>query len=233
MGFRFKQKLQVNSTFGLNFFSQVQGLILVSLRYKDDRYDRYWEASDINDSTKLSVSISDKIIITESEYHPPAIVMSTAVTAVNANAPLVISWEPENETDQFYVYMHFMDVQVLTTNQTRRFNVMLNGKLWYANCSPLYMGGNSIGGPTGLSGKEIKFSLERTENSTLPPIINAIESYRLIESHQSGTYQGDGMRRKRLKFLIYLKSISLISSRTTASGLNYFFFFFKFLFEKS
>ncbi|XP_068498666.1 LRR receptor-like serine/threonine-protein kinase IOS1 [Phaseolus vulgaris] len=156
-----------------------------SYRYKDDRYDRYWEASDINDSTKLSVSISDKIIITESEYHPPAIVMSTAVTAVNANAPLVISWEPENETDQFYVYMHFMDVQVLTTNQTRRFNVMLNGKLWYANCSPLYMGGNSIGGPTGLSGKEIKFSLERTENSTLPPIINAIESYRLIESHQS------------------------------------------------
>ena len=140
MGFRFKLRVQVNSTFGLNFFSQVQGLILFS--------DRYWEDSDINDSTQLSLSISDKLILPESEYHPRAIVMSTAVTPVNASAPLVIlSWKPEHETDKFYVYMHFMEIQVLTTNQTRQFNVMMNGQSWYANCSPQYMGVNTIGGP--------------------------------------------------------------------------------------
>ena len=216
----------MNSTFGLNFFSQVQGLILFSLRYKDDVYDRYWFLGNTNDSTQLSVSISDKNLLYQSEYYPPAIVMSTAVTLVNASAPMVISWEPKHETDEFYVYMHFMEVQVLTTNQTRQFNITLNGQSWYPNCSPQYMSVQTIYSKSGISGKEIKISLERTENSTLPPIINAIEIYKVKQFQKSDTFQGDGMPRKRLKFLIYLKSFSLTSSHTTASALNYFFFSF-------
>jgi len=128
----------------------------------------------------------------ENDYKPGATIMSTAATPANSSAPLVIRWEPEDETDEFYVYMHFMELQVLTTNQTRQFNTTMNGELWFGNYSPQYMSVHTVYGLSGFSGKEIKFSLERTENSTLPLIMNAIEIYKVKQFNQSDTFQGDG-----------------------------------------
>ena len=123
--------------------------------------------------------------------------MSTAVTPANGSAPLVISWEPEDVTEEFYVYMHFTEIQVLTTNQTRQFNITKNGDSgWgFQNLSPRYNSVNTIYTPSSISGKVITYSLERTQNSTLPPIINAIEIYRVKQFHQSDTSQGDGKPR--------------------------------------
>ena len=126
----------------------------------------------------------------------PAIVLSTAITPLNASAPLVILWEPEHQTEQFYVYMHFTEIEELAKNQTREFNITLNGKSWFTNLSPQYQGVTTIRSKSGTSGKIIIFSLEMTENSTLPPIINAIEIYKVIEFQQADTYQGDGMTKR-------------------------------------
>ncbi|ESW22562.1 hypothetical protein PHAVU_005G163500 [Phaseolus vulgaris] len=158
-------------------------------RYGYDDYDRIWSTCDFKENwTQLSVSISDDSFV-ENEYKPEATIMSTAVTPANDNAPLVIRWEPEHETDEFSVYMHFTELQVLTTNQTRQFN--MSGALFLQNYSPPYMRVFTIYSVSALSGKEIKFSLERTENSTLPPIMNAIEIYKVKQFHQSDTFQGD------------------------------------------
>jgi len=173
---------------------QYIGLILFSLRYKDDVYDRYWRYGNINNWTQLSVSISADNI-TQNVYKPPAIVMSTAVTPPNVSAPLVINLEA-NETEQFYVYMYFMEIQALTRNQTRQFNIMKNGELWFPNWSPRYLHVDIIHSTSAISGKKLNFSLERTENSTLPPIINAIEIYRVIDLQKPETFQGDGMSPK-------------------------------------
>ncbi|ESW22549.1 hypothetical protein PHAVU_005G162300 [Phaseolus vulgaris] len=160
-------------------------------RYSADVYDRLWYTCDFEeDWTPLNASIPDDSFV-DNDFKPGATIMSTAVTPANGSAPLVISWEPQDETDEFYVYMHFTELQVLTGNQTRQFNITMNGKLWYENCSPQYMSVSTIYSPPGGSGKEIKFSLERTENSTLPPIINAIEIYKVKQFHQSDTFQGD------------------------------------------
>ncbi|XP_047147959.1 probable LRR receptor-like serine/threonine-protein kinase At1g51880 [Vigna umbellata] len=168
-----------------------------SYSYPDDVYDRYWysgsywNACNLGENWKpLSASIPDDSL-NENEYKPGATIMSTAVEPQNDSAPLVISWEPQHETDQFYVYMHFTEIQVLTTNQTRLFNIMLNAESWFSNFSPVYHGMNTIYSISGTSGKEIKFSLERTENSTLPPIISAIEIYRVIDLQKPETFQGD------------------------------------------
>ena len=115
--------------------------------------------------------------------------MRTAVTPANASAPLVISWEPKDETDEFYVYMHFTEIQELTTNQTRQFDIMRNGELWIPNFSPRYLFVDTLY----VSGKEIKYSLVRTGNSTLPPIISALEIYTVIDLQKPQTLQGDGI----------------------------------------
>lgn len=165
-----------------------------SYRYNYDVYDRFWYTYDglNNDWKELSTSIPTNSFV-QNLFKPPEIVMSTAITPVNASAPLIISWEPENQTDLFYVYMHFTEIEVLAKNQTREFYITLNGEQWYKeNFSPPYLSAFTIYSKSGISRKKIKFSLERTKNSTLPPIINAIEIYRLIDFQQFDTYQGDG-----------------------------------------
>jgi len=127
--------------------------------------------------------------------------MSTAVEPENDSAPLVISWQPKDETELFYVYMHF--TELFTTNQTRQFNVISNGELSIPNFSPQYHNVSTISSTSAISGKVINFSLERTKNSTLPPIISAIEIYRVIDLQKPETFQGDGIFHILNPFLLY------------------------------
>ncbi|KAL2332316.1 hypothetical protein Fmac_019897 [Flemingia macrophylla] len=161
-------------------------------RYKDDVYDRYWYPCDFqqNWTSVQNASITDNTLH-QSDCHPPAIVMSTAVTPANVSAPLVLSWMTENENDKYYVYMHFTEIQVLAANQTREFNIFLNGNPRPKTFSPQYMNVSTLYSESAISGKEITYLLEMTENSTLPPIISATEIYRVKDFQHSDTFQGD------------------------------------------
>eukprot|EP00256_Glycine_max_P054712 XP_014621603.1 putative leucine-rich repeat receptor-like protein kinase At2g19210 isoform X1 [Glycine max] len=162
-----------------------------SYRYNHDVYDRFWYIyGDNKDWKQLSASIPADSL-NQNDYKPPEIILSTAVTPVNASAPLVISWEPPDQTELYYVYMHFTEIQVLAKNQTREFNIAQNGKPWCPNMSPPYQNVTTIYSRLGTSGKKIEYSLEKTKDSSLPPIINAIEIYRVINFQQSDTHQGD------------------------------------------
>ncbi|KAJ7963118.1 Receptor-like protein kinase [Quillaja saponaria] len=129
----------------------------------------------------------------QNDYQPPAVVMSTATIPVDPSAPMVVFWEPDDTTSQYYVFMHFAELEVLAANETRAFNVSLNDKYWYGPLVPDYLSLTSIFSPTALSGGQYQFSLHMTENSTLPPILNAIEIYKVKDLSQSETDQGDGM----------------------------------------
>ncbi|CAJ1955356.1 unnamed protein product [Sphenostylis stenocarpa] len=162
-----------------------------SYRYDVDVYDRFWYSyGDNKDWKQISASIAADSF-DQNHYKPPEIVLSTAVTPVNATAPLVISWEPQNPTELYYVYMHFTEIEVLPKNQTREFNITQNGKPWYQNLSPMHQSINTIYSRSGINGEKIEYSLEKTKNSSLPPIINAIEIYKVINFHQTDTHQGD------------------------------------------
>ncbi|QCE09023.1 serine/threonine-protein kinase PBS1 [Vigna unguiculata] len=162
-----------------------------SYRYNVDVYDRFWyNYGDNKDWKQINASIAADSF-DQNDYRPPGIVMSTAVTPVNASAPLVISWEPQNPTEQYYVYMHFFEIEVLGKNQTREFNITQNGRPWYQNLSPLPQSINTIYSRAGISGEKIEYSLEKAKSSSLPPILNAIEIYRVINFQQTDTHQGD------------------------------------------
>ncbi|KAL2332320.1 hypothetical protein Fmac_019901 [Flemingia macrophylla] len=161
-------------------------------RYKYDVYDRFWETCD---SKQNWTSVQNASIATASfgrnHYQLPAIVMSTAVTPTNASAPLVISWKPQHENDQFHAYLHFTEIQVLAANQTRQFNITV-GESRHENFSPQYHNVSTAYTRLPIRGKEINFTLEMIKNSTLPPIINAIEVYKVIDLQQLNTFQEDG-----------------------------------------
>ncbi|BAT91670.1 hypothetical protein VIGAN_07028200 [Vigna angularis var. angularis] len=162
-----------------------------SYRYNVDVYDRFWyNYGDNKDWKQINASIAAGSF-DQNDYKPPGIVLSTAVTPVNASVPLVISWEPQNPTEEYYVYMHFFEIEVLGKNQTREFNITQNGRPWYQNLSPFSQSMNTIYSKSGISGEKIEYSLEKAKSSSLPPIINAIEIYRVINFQQKDTHQGD------------------------------------------
>ncbi|XP_059458248.1 LRR receptor-like serine/threonine-protein kinase IOS1 [Corylus avellana] len=158
-------------------------------RYGYDVHDRYWVPYNKFGWTDLSTSLT---IDTTNSYQPPSVVMSTAVTPVNGNDSLQFSWDSEYATSEYYVYMYFAEVVKLEANQYRSFNIAVNENYWYGPFAPNYLKTNTLDSSSALSGKaKYEISIFKTENSTFPPIINAIEIYSVKYLLQSETVQGD------------------------------------------
>ncbi|XP_020968046.1 probable LRR receptor-like serine/threonine-protein kinase At1g05700 [Arachis ipaensis] len=160
-------------------------------RYKDDVYDRIWAPLGFDLWTQISSKLTNDEL-TQNHYQPPTIVMSTAATPVNASASFDFYWDPDNVDEQYYVFMHFNEVKKLAPNETRSFNVTLNGKYWGGPLVPTYQSTSTIFSPSALAGESrYLFSLLRTEDSALPPIINAIEIYTVKDFSRPETSQDD------------------------------------------
>uniref|UniRef100_A0A2N9F1L1 Protein kinase domain-containing protein n=1 Tax=Fagus sylvatica TaxID=28930 RepID=A0A2N9F1L1_FAGSY len=161
-------------------------------RYKDDVFDRMWFPPTpmigwTSISTSLTVDATSHI-----DFQPPSVVMSSASTAINTSAPMTFNWVPPDNTTQYYVYMHFAEIKELQANQSRIFNISLNGKPWGGPIIPTYLQSTTVYSPSALSGGKYEFALYKIEQSTLPPLINAIEVYTVVQLLQSQTDQKDG-----------------------------------------
>ncbi|XP_057734950.1 probable LRR receptor-like serine/threonine-protein kinase At1g05700 isoform X2 [Arachis stenosperma] len=156
------------------------GITNLTYRYKDDPYDRIWEPYWDQKWTQLSSRLSNDEL-GQNAFKVPDVVLETAATPKNATASLDFYWEDDyhnNETQhQYYFYLHFADLRKVAPNQTSSINITINGALWateelpYANADSIYSEVPWYGS------KKYHISLFRTESSSLPPIINALEIY--------------------------------------------------------
>lgn len=166
--------------------------MIVMHRYKDDAYDRMWTPREFPKTKKLSASLPIRSGADDS-YLPPSAVMSTAITPINGSHALQFYWEPKDPTANYYVYMYFAEVEVLQDNQLREFNISKDGQILMEFIVPEYLFSFSTYRVKPYSGAIIEFSLDRTERSTLPPIINAFEVYMEKDFSQSETLHTDGI----------------------------------------
>ncbi|KAA8536747.1 hypothetical protein F0562_029225 [Nyssa sinensis] len=157
------------------------------VRYKDDIYDRIWSYSNLDGTTKISGSSTFPAEYIDSFTHPPHIVMSA--NTPTASDSLYFSWVPDNPTDQFHIYLHFTEVQVLKANESRAFLIYLNGELW--SSEPVIPSNLTTTIYGSKSAPKFELSIYKTSNSTLPPIINAIELYN-VRQLNSPTDEKDG-----------------------------------------
>ncbi|KAL5757695.1 hypothetical protein ACOSP7_020306 [Xanthoceras sorbifolium] len=157
-----------------------------TVRYRDDIYDRIWLP--YLTLTQLS---TNSIIASSDDYHPPESVMSTASTSQNSSGPFYVYFETFDPISEFYIYMYFTETEKLQANQSREFNIYLNDEMWFGPVSPIYLNTTTVYS-VAPSGKGLNyFWINKTENSTLPPIINAVEAYTVKEFLQSPTNQSD------------------------------------------
>ncbi|XP_057734945.1 probable LRR receptor-like serine/threonine-protein kinase At1g05700 isoform X2 [Arachis stenosperma] len=171
------------------------GITNLTYRYKDDPYDRIWEPYWDQKWTQLSSRLSNDDL-GQNDFKVPVVVLETSATPKNATASLDFYWEEDyhnNETQhQYYFYLHFADLRKVAPNQTSSFTITINGVLW-ATVELLYANAYSTYSKVPWYGsKKYHISLFRTESSSLPPIINALEIYSVKDfSSQLETQKDD------------------------------------------
>ncbi|CDY56102.1 BnaC02g44350D [Brassica napus] len=151
------------------------------LRFPEDVYDRQWTAYFETGWTQKTTSSDVRV---SNNYEPPKAALKTAATPTNTSEPLTIDWSSDNPEDQYYLYTHFAEIQELQANETREFNMFWNGEKYY--------------GPL----------LIKTNRSTLPPLLNAIEVYKVIQFPQPETDENDVVAIKTIEAAYGLSRIN-------------------------
>lgn len=126
----------------------------------------------------------------------PEDVMATGATPLNDKEQLSITWNVGlPPTAKVYPYMYFGELQNLRDNDTREFTVSLNGHDVVGPYSPVQGKTNlvAIREPVECDGGECLMKIVKTSTSTLPPLLNAIEAFSVIDFPQMETYEEDGM----------------------------------------
>lgn len=158
-----------------------------------DVYDRFWYNTAYADWKNISTNLTIDIGGANDPYKIPSTVLSTAVTPKDQNASLDIWWPETNDNNTlYYFYMHFAEIEQLQANESREFNILYNGRHFYGPVSPEYLLRTTVYTITPFSGSYHNFSISKTGDSTLPPLINAFETYTVKELSQSESDQQDG-----------------------------------------
>lgn len=163
------------------------------VRYEDDVYDRIWSSYNMISTAWVPLNTSQPINNYENGYRVPYQVIRTAAKPQNINSTsLELEWTSTTNSDEFYIYMYFAEVEQLGRNQSRKFNVSWNGTPLFGPFSPHYLYATVLSNSRALIGKQHRLSIHKTEGSTHPPILNAVEIYRVIHMDELPTYTQDG-----------------------------------------
>ncbi|XP_056866280.1 receptor-like protein kinase At3g21340 isoform X2 [Raphanus sativus] len=162
-----------------------------TIRYPNDVHDRKWYP--FFDSKEWTEVTTDLNVNASNGYEPPQIVMASASTPISTFWPWNFTWSLPSSTTQFYVYLHFAEIQTLKPLDTREFKVTMNGKLAYERYSPRMLATETIffSQPQQCEGGKCILELTKTPKSTLPPLINALELFTVIDFPQLETNQDD------------------------------------------
>ncbi|XP_038696402.1 probable LRR receptor-like serine/threonine-protein kinase At4g29180 [Tripterygium wilfordii] len=158
-------------------------------RYSDDPYDRIWSSYSSPSWNQISTSLA--INGNDNGYKAPFEVIRTAARPLNDSNPMELSWDAGDQDSQFYIYMYFAEVEQLQRNQTRKFSISWNGSPVIANFTPRYLYAATTSNSRSMDGKEHTILIQKTEDSTLPPILNAVEIFMVKLHTELPTYSID------------------------------------------
>ncbi|XP_021820191.1 putative leucine-rich repeat receptor-like serine/threonine-protein kinase At2g19230 [Prunus avium] len=169
-------------------------VLMVMIRYPTDIHDRIWEPYYVSDDTQFQLRTS--AIMNESyqnAFEIPSAVMSTAVAPKNASYALEFYWDSPDNNSEYYIYLHFAEIEKLRPHQLRNLFIVWNGG-WPQRpfVLPYYLNEKTLFNIWPFSGfTKHSFSILKTDNSTLPPVLNAYEIYEGKRFLELETNQGD------------------------------------------
>ncbi|KAF8031027.1 hypothetical protein BT93_D0267 [Corymbia citriodora subsp. variegata] len=197
------------------------------IRYPIDVYDRIWAAQNYDWSTVNTTAAIDLSDGNDAyKYKIPGEILRTAQTSMNASIPLYLQWTPSISlsTKKWIVYFYFVEIERLTSGLQREFTISINDHRFTKTVSLEYLKPVAVvSSPVG--GSFITFSIESTNKSGNPPILNAVEFYTVGDLPNVPTAQDDVKAINGIKATYLIKRESwqgdpCVPSNYTWDGLN-------------
>ncbi|KAJ3695084.1 hypothetical protein LUZ60_000461 [Juncus effusus] len=169
----------------------------VLVRYPDDQHDRIWEPFSLPGSWTQVNTTSPVKNLPNDMFEPPSAVMQTA-SSTDPGFQLRFYWLPDTEykSPSYYLIMYFSELlppqnnqtkdpkkdpkkgDPTTKNQLREFEIAINNLDWYPSLFiPDYLVADAIYGYVKSSSLQYNVMLYPTDNSTLAPLMNALEIF--------------------------------------------------------
>ncbi|KAF8087242.1 hypothetical protein N665_0593s0005 [Sinapis alba] len=144
-------------------------------RYQNDMYDRIW--SPYTPLSWSSIKTTRYIDVFQSGYMPPDEVIKTAASPKSEEEPMELSWTSDDTNATFYAYLYFAELETVKTGESRKMKISWNGSPFSEDLfiTPLEYSTTFSASRSFTSDHLI--SLQKTEDSILPPILNAIEIF--------------------------------------------------------
>lgn len=160
-------------------------------RYSDDSYDRIWQpvvAPDgliavKNDAPVVSVDVADL---------PPAAVLNQAFTTSNTSVSIRLATNLPAIEVPIYINMYFTELAELDSSQKRSFVIYADDKNISAPIIPLYGRVTETYVTFAKASSSVTITLQATTDSTLPPVISAMEVFAISDAWTAGTHSDDG-----------------------------------------
>ncbi|KAJ9188939.1 hypothetical protein P3X46_000288 [Hevea brasiliensis] len=182
---------KVDSNYALHLTSRVAYGAKGIVRFADDIYDRIWVPAQVGSG--LTVVTSDAIIIsTNVDDNPPQAVLQNAITTPSTSDKIILGTGLPDKEVPIYINMYFSEVTQLDTTQNRSFETYIDNKLVSSEAIiPPYGGVYERIISNTTASANTSFSLAATPDSTLPPLINAMEVFYISGPMTDGTNSND------------------------------------------
>ncbi|KAJ3704097.1 hypothetical protein LUZ61_007802 [Rhynchospora tenuis] len=153
------------------------------IRYPDDPHDRMWEPWS-NEPTWAEITTTSCIQNIQNDlFEVPSAVLQTAVTPVNS-LELKTFWtaDPLGKDPEYLANFHFSELMNLTKDQKREFNLIIQDVRFSSEpFTPAFLLSNAIYLDNPVHGlQQYNVTIKATVNSTLPPILNAVEVFMVL-----------------------------------------------------
>lgn len=164
---------------------------MVCARHPQDVYDRIW--ADISyDLESMNTTSTTALIYNNDDSKVPAEVLSSAQKTDDVNSSFSRYW-PTNITYKWCMYFHFTELESLPSGQQREFDISVNDIFIDRVALEYLMPVTRSSASNLVSGPSIYFSLKAAEQSgNYPPILNAIEVFRIAGLPNIPTSLSDG-----------------------------------------
>lgn len=160
------------------------------ISYPDDPYDRIWTPEEV-DNGYTAVTNNGTSIKVEVPEMPPEAVLMNAVTSSSTSEPLILATQVRTASIPIYLIMYFSEVTQLDSDQKRSFVFCIDSDIASDPIVPPYGSVFELYLTNTTATPNTTFSLIATTDSTLPPLINAMELFYVVEL-TDGTNSKDG-----------------------------------------
>ncbi|XVF05591.1 hypothetical protein REPUB_Repub05bG0185900 [Reevesia pubescens] len=160
------------------------------IRSSDDIYDRIWVPA-INGGD-FTVLTNDEFVVDVSlDDYPPKAVFQNAFTTNRTSISISLGTNLPTTKVPIYMNMYFVEVSELGSTEKRSFELYVDGKSSSDPFIPSYEKAGQMSLTNFTASSNTTFSLVASSDSTLPPLINALEVFTISDELTDGTNSDD------------------------------------------